>query len=266
MLRKNCIACLSGNLKTIFSIKILSKYDGELLECESCKSYFFKEPFWLEEAHKNAISNLDVGIVERNLIFKNLMMAALPGSNKKYMDYGAGTGLLVRMLRDRGLEFEYQDQFAQPTFPVNFSHDNSTISSKYNAITIFEVFEHLHDPRNVLVQLGALTDLLIFSTELSSEENMSPDYWYLQPLSGQHINFVTHDGLERLGKTMNYNLYSNNKNLHCYYRGKLSKRVKLAISFPKVAWVLGLLLDLKLRKKSLVERDYLSQISKRDMK
>lgn len=263
MKRIKCIACGSEKLESTFFIKILSKYDAKLLKCNSCLSYLFENPVWLEEAHQKAISNLDVGIVERNLFFKNLLLSALPiGNDKKYLDYGAGTGLLVRMLRDRGLEFNYQDLFAQPTFPVNFSNERSSLSNKYYAITLFEVFEHIGDPKQVFALLGSQSDILIFSTELSSNVTMSPEYWYIQPLSGQHINFVTYIGLEKLGKALEFKLYSNNKNLHCYYRGKLPKRVKFAISKPKVAWVLGILIDLKQRKKSLVESDYLSQVGK----
>ncbi len=60
------------------------------------------------------------------------------------MDWAGGHGLFVRLMRDQGFDFHWQDDYAENILakPHIFARTQVPVS----AVTAFEVFEHVADP------------------------------------------------------------------------------------------------------------------------
>ena len=58
--------------KKIFSSQILYKYNIEYFQCSSCGFIQTEDPYWMEEAYSDAIADLDVGLVGRNVELSEL--------------------------------------------------------------------------------------------------------------------------------------------------------------------------------------------------
>lgn len=113
-------------------IQILRRYDIRYFMCESCGLVQTEEPYWLDEAYSEAIAPSDVGIVSRNVSLvpiTSLVIRAFFSSSGRFVDYGAGTGLLVRSMRDRGYDFHYLDAYAQNLFARGFGPKAATTIS-----------------------------------------------------------------------------------------------------------------------------------------
>ncbi|MBR3723441.1 MAG: hypothetical protein IKN12_11900 [Selenomonadaceae bacterium] len=61
-----CKIC-DGETAKFDRTKVLGKYSVQYYKCKNCGAIFTEEPYWLNEAYSDAISDLDVGLVSRNL-------------------------------------------------------------------------------------------------------------------------------------------------------------------------------------------------------
>ena len=62
--------------------------------------------------------------------------------NEKFLDYGGGSGLFVRLMREKGFNFYYYYKYSLNIFAKGFEVDLKNNFS-FEVITVFEVFEHL---------------------------------------------------------------------------------------------------------------------------
>jgi hypothetical protein len=93
--------------------KALNKYDVEYFRCGSCGFIQTEEPYCLDEAYSSAICDLDLGSVSRAVLGSKLtegVILAAFDCNAKFVDYGAGYGIFVRMMRDDGFDFYWNDK------------------------------------------------------------------------------------------------------------------------------------------------------------
>ena len=75
------------------------------------------------------------------------------------------------------------------------------LTGPVEAVTVFEVFEHLTNPTEEMKKLSAITSFLIFSTHPVPEPAPKlEDWWYYGLEHGQQIPFYTRKGLELLAK------------------------------------------------------------------
>src|SRR5690606_8306587 len=80
-----------------------------------------------------------------------------------YLDYGGGAGMFVRMMRDRGFNFWWSDKYCENIYSQKFSIQESVKNEiVLEAITAFEVFEHLSEPQKTIDDLLKRTNTLIF--------------------------------------------------------------------------------------------------------
>ena len=171
----------------IFRLTVLGKYIAVYFQCNNCKFIQVGQPFWLEEAYDEAISALDTGILQRNynscnnvinIINKNFNALA------KFLDYGGGYGIFVRLMRDRGFDFYWYDKFCKNLFAKYFEikEDLNLIKNKFELITALELFEHLKNPLLEVQKMLSYSDTILFTTELLPENNEKlKDWWYLAP-------------------------------------------------------------------------------------
>jgi hypothetical protein len=243
---------------------VLNKYKVSYFLCENCGLVQTEEPYWLEEAYSSAISNTDTGILSRNLdLMKKLTVTLLYlfGKNAKkysYLDYGGGYGILVRLMRDIGFDFYWDDKYAQNLFAKGFEY---TRKESINAVTAFEVFEHLADPKELIGQAfrRVKCDTIIFSTLLYGEKPPPPeDWWYYSFESGQHISFYNIKTLKYLANYFNCNLLSDGLGFHILTKKKkLNPIFKLLIKFNKYLFPF---LKRQLKSKTFSDHNYIKKL------
>jgi hypothetical protein len=198
----NCGIC-GGAARYAFSDLVLSKHECSYYYCDRCTCLFAGFPTWLDEAYTDAVSATDTGIIARNESLCASLMALLGKLYKTapcVLDFGAGYGLMVRMLRDRGVKAFWYDKYCVNLFARGFEYDPST---KPDAIIAFEVIEHLQDPADFFAYSFSIADSIIVSTELLPEGLLSGerrDWWYLSKETGQHIFFYSESTFLEIAK------------------------------------------------------------------
>lgn len=216
-----CKIC-GAQTKKLFSEKVLHKYDVVYMQCEQCCFIQTEKPYWLEEAYASAINNNDTGILARNERFRSIvtvLISFLLNRDKTFLDYAGGYGIFTRMMRDVGFDYYWVDEYAKNLVAIGFEHKHG---NHYEAISAFEVFEHLDDPHAKLQDMLTYADTIIFSTELVPDQTPEKSWWYYAFTHGQHIAFYHRKSLEHLAKTYGLHLLSNNSNLHILSKRKLN--------------------------------------------
>lgn len=214
----DCLVC-SEQLSKMFEKKILGKYFVSYHKCQSCSFIQTETPYWLEEAYSSAISYLDIGLISRNLHYQSLVSHIIRSSfdpKERFLDYGGGYGMFVRMMRDQGFDYYRQDIYCENLFANYFDvQDLPASERKFGLVTAFEVMEHLVDPVEELKKILAYSKNFLFSTELQPASNLE-DWWYLAPETGQHIAFYTQASLQKLADRFGLYFYTNGKTLHLF--------------------------------------------------
>ena len=228
---QKCKVCRSKQLKFLFTEKIINKYNCSYYECKNCRLIQTEEPFWLKESYQKSINNSDTGLMYRNLYFRDLTFIILnlinglrETKNNSYLDFGGGYGIFVRLMRDIGLDFYWSDEYSANLLSTGFEDKYKN----YNSIVAFEVFEHLQDPKLVLINLLKRSSYLIFSTELVPKKINDLRSWdYLGFNHGQHITFFQKETLDYLAKDLNLYISTDNKSIHILSRKKIDKNLVL---------------------------------------
>lgn len=208
---------------------MLSKYPVKYFRCVGCEFIQTEEPFWLKEAYENIITQLDIGLVSRNLYLKEklpVVIDSLLPAAQNMLDYGGGYGMLVRLMRDKGYNFYRQDIYCQNLFAQFFDITDADIKH-FDLLTAFEVFEHLSDPLPEISQMFELSDTIIFSTEIIPDKVDFSHWWYVSPSTGQHIAFYSIKSLEKVASNFGKYFYSNGKNMHVLSNLRLEENVAL---------------------------------------
>lgn len=253
----NCRICLSENVDPFSRATILRKYEVQYLRCRSCGFICTEEPYWLEESYSDAIAAGDVGLVRRNMRQSALVRSVITtlfDSGGKFLDYGGGYGLFVRLMRDAGYDFYRYDKHCVNLFARNFEAADIGADS-FSLVTAFEVLEHLANPLEEVEKMLAYSRNLLFATELMPDSLPRPDEWWYYGLDhGQHVSFFTESSLRILAGQFSLNLYSNGRSIHLLTEKRISPIIfKSAVFFPFA----GLLAAI-CRRKSLVWSDYSS--------
>ncbi len=218
-----CKIC-SSNTSQIFKADVLGKYSTAYFQCDRCKFIQTEHPHWQEEAYSNAITDLDIGIVWRNIRLSKWLGTILKNnysSKAKFLDYAGGYGLFVRIMRDKGFDFYREDRYCENLFARHFDITDLPRSQKFELVTAFEVFEHLVDPLADISEMLNYSDNIIFTTELQPDKEIhsANDWWYFTPETGQHIAFYTKKTLQLLASQHGCAFYSNDQ-LHIISKDK----------------------------------------------
>lgn len=228
----NCKICDAPTIKK-FNANILNKYEISYYQCPQCQFLQTEEPYWLDEAYSQSINISDTGYMMRNLYFSKkltLLLFVLFDGKGKFLDYAGGYGVFVRLMRDNGFDFYWQDKYTANLFAQGFEWDKQ---SAINAITSFEAFEHFVEPLTELENLLNISKTIIFSTELYPISQPSPqEWWYFGLEHGQHISFYSLATFEYLAKAYQINYY-NHGSLHILSDKKLSSLQLKALSLTK---------------------------------
>ena len=130
--------------EAFFSTVLLQKYSVKYFKCSKCGYVQTEEPYWLEEAYNTPINDSDTGMIMRNLWLKNItstLIFFIFDSQGKFLDYGGGYGVFVRLMRDVGFDFYWQDKHTENLFARGFEFSESD-NANVELLTCFEAFEH----------------------------------------------------------------------------------------------------------------------------
>ncbi|MFA6807260.1 MAG: methyltransferase domain-containing protein, partial [Bacteroidales bacterium] len=160
----NCVIC-NTKLDKIFKTKVLNKYEVEYFLCPCCGLLQTEKPYWINEAYESSINDTDLGLLQRNLSLMKISKKIINyGFNRegKFLDFAAGYGLFVRLMRDYGYDFYWQDIFTENIFAKEFEYNDE----KIELITSFESFEHFINPIEEIENLLKISNNILFSTEI----------------------------------------------------------------------------------------------------
>jgi hypothetical protein len=116
------------------------------------------------------------------------------------VDFGGGEGLLVRLLRDVGINALFVDKYGSGSFARAF---HFRTKQQPAVVTSFEVWEHFPDPAAALADIFALSPRYLFvSTEFYKDQG--PDWWYLAPEDGQHVFFYSAQAIRQIADRYAY--------------------------------------------------------------
>jgi len=186
---KNCLLCDSNNASVKFELVFLDKYKRNCIQT-NCGTLRVENVDWLDEAYEN---NIDPGLVQRVLDNKSIIY----GLSKlvkieNLLDYGGGSGLLTRLLRDYSINSYSSDKYVKNIFTSEY---NFLDNKHYDFINLAEIIEHFDDPAIEFEKIFKFKPkYLLISTELYN--NQTEDWWYFALEEGQHIYFYSKDCLK----------------------------------------------------------------------
>lgn len=248
-----CIIC-GGHFSKFSDAVILNKYKVAYFQCDQCRFIQTEKPYWLKEAYSSVIASSDVGLVYRNINFSQVVgniIFSFFDHNKKFLDFAGGYGLFVRLMRDLGFDFYWQDVYADNIFAHGFDISQNS-NYKFEMVTAFEVFEHLENPIQTIEEIFKYSHNILFSTEIIPSWNPKPgDWWYYCTEEGQHISFYTLDSLREIAKKFNLNFYSNGSSLHLFTEKSFDLSVFQSVVSSKTVMF---------QKDSLLQSDYLKAL------
>ncbi len=249
-----CKIC-SSKTSLFGSAVLLNKHRVQYFRCNLCGFLQTEEPYWFHEAYCEAIARTDVGLVTRNLTFSQITQALISlffDSDGKFLDYGGGYGLLVRVMRDKGFDFYWYDKWCENLFAKTFEASEAGTQT-FELLTAFEVFEHLNHPLDELREMLRFSKNILFSTELLPVHAPPLEKWpYYSLEHGQHVSFYTHSSLSTLAKRLDVHLYSDGRFLHLFTEKKVSSFFFRLFSLQSMARFINSFQ----RRRSLLERDY----------
>ena len=205
-----CPCCQSKSKFIFFKYDVVS---ASYYECESCKTLFVHEG--LDQMNKVCGESED----ERNRLHNDDRIGRFiyyVGINSFILDYGCGSGLLVKDAKNRWLNIDGYDLHNLEYCKLKDTH--------YDLVSMIEVVEHLSKPfkefdevYNLLEDGGILYIETSFTDTL--EKPLSFNH-YVNPTLG-HATIFSNLGLDTLLKSKGFNrLEPINQNVRIYQKQK----------------------------------------------
>jgi hypothetical protein len=221
-----CPVC-AGRAAHFGAALVLKDVEAHYFRCIEDCCIFTPEPSWLEQSYCDALSDSDVGSVSRSeglASLTDVLLNTLFRGVDKCLDYGAGYGMFVRMMRDRGHDFVYWDPHGPNLFAKGFSVASPS-ERQFDCVTAFEVIEHLERPVDAFRPLAEAAEVMIFSTSLVPDSLPAlGDWWYYSLETGQHVTLWRRNGIRRFAAQLGFNAISIGS-LHVLSKRPLSRRL-----------------------------------------
>jgi glycosyltransferase involved in cell wall biosynthesis len=205
--KENCRLC--GNVaKYRFSKLILNKYNVSYFECGYCHSLQTETPYWLEEAYSPQAEKFDTGKASRTLenffLLPSLYDILGVNRNNVFVDWGGGSGLLTRLLRDVGINCYCYDLYSNSEFSHGFLWQ-----SQQSSVAIISAFEVIENFPNLVTGWDSIfklnPDYFVCSTERYTGQR--EEWFYLSPEDGQRIFFYSSFALALIAGKRGYTVY-----------------------------------------------------------
>ncbi|MCL6511424.1 MAG: class I SAM-dependent methyltransferase [Anaerolineae bacterium] len=253
-MKDTCPIC--GGAAYIFGhADVLGKFKACYRRCQACGFIYPEDPIWLDEAYSDAITRSDIGLISRNALYARItavLIAMAFDPHGKFIDYGGGYGMFVRMMRDAGFDFYRQDKFCENLFAQQFEAEEIG-SGQYELLTSFEVFEHLTNPVPEIETMLSYSRNILFSTVLVPDPAPALGTWWYYGLEhGQHVALYTYQALQLVARRFGLHFYTDGRALHLFSEKKLPSRLFALAARPRIATVLSFVF----RRPSLLQADY----------
>jgi hypothetical protein len=187
-----CRLCAHARMKPTCVQRVLGRHDVRYFHCPACDLMQTEPPHWLDEAYARRGPSLDTGAIQRTQNNTDLVRAIATLLNiqagEPCLDYGAGPGILVRAMRDAGVDFRWHDRYAQNLFAQGFE---GSINQPHRLVTAFEVWEHLPDVAPALETFFAPRHDFLFISTFLHRGGHRDNWWYYVPETGQHVAFFS---------------------------------------------------------------------------
>lgn len=149
---------------------------------------------------------------------RGLIASQFKRSSTIGLDYGAGSGLMARSLREAGWRFDACEPYGDSSMePQN--------KGLYNVCSSIEVFEHTVDPVSEMGEIVRLCSkgrlMVVIGTNLSDgevDEDRRLAWWYAAPRNG-HISLFSRESLRRLAVQFGLEFTSFGASTHYLTRG-----------------------------------------------
>ncbi len=188
---QNCKICgMASHL--LGEAKVLRKYRVQYYRCVKCGFTQTEALYWLEEAYSSAIACQNVGIMRRNLANCKVTSAVLNllfQKTSNVVDFGAGHGVFVRLMRDRGFNFFWPDLRATNDYARGFESQEGATYDFPHSVRSTRTFDR--PGRRLLAANELVRERAHFDLLVSSPTPALSDWWYHVPTTGQHIVFYT---------------------------------------------------------------------------
>ncbi|TRZ52647.1 class I SAM-dependent methyltransferase [bacterium] len=206
-----CLICGEA-AELAFRSVVLDGHDVAYFRCHSCGYLRTEDPYWIDEAYSEAIASTDTGIMQRNIAIAVRLAALLFfcfDPRGTYVDVAGGYGLLVRLMRDIGFNFYWEDKYCQNLVARGF--ETSQATRPVTAITAFEALEHTENPiafiSSALERFG--TRSMVFTTRLYAGNSAPCRNWsYYAFETGQHISFFQAQTLRVIAARLGLKFFS----------------------------------------------------------
>jgi hypothetical protein len=199
--------------------------------CESCgftqTNYFddWTATDWSSRIYNDEYVVVDPCYVERRPLQSRQMVRSLFSKRATIgLDYGAGSGLMARTLRDEGWVFDACE-------PYGDSNMDAANVGRYNVCTSIEVFEHTIDPAAELQRILGLCSkeklMVVIGTNISDleiDDDRRLGWWYAAPRNG-HISLFSRKSLQILANQADLDFASFGASTHFLSRGWKRKDV-----------------------------------------
>lgn len=196
-IQKNTIKCrlCDGESKWVFSKTLFENLIVGFYQCEKCQSLETENPYWLDRSYADTTLIPDIRTLQRVMRMKSLvyyLFIILRMSNSDaILDWGGGNGMLVRLLRNMGVDSYLLDAYVKNYYAVGYEHKDGR---KYKMITAFQVLEHFNEPAKELNDILKLEpQYFLITTGLYTSQG--PNWEYLNAY-GRHI-FIYSDKARR---------------------------------------------------------------------
>lgn len=185
----------------IFNKQVLHRFDVQYSQCDHCGAVQTEQPYWLAEAYVPENEMFDTGQVTRSLINAGVLNTLLPlcGMDQKtrIVDYGCGSGLFVRSMRDIGWDAWGYDRYSQPRLALGFQ---TPTFSGFDVVNLCEVVEHFDEPKAAFDAIFATNPkVVVIQTGIANQ--VTADWDYITAEHGQHIFFMSPKTLNWLCQT-----------------------------------------------------------------
>ncbi len=255
---EKCPAC-RNEMSPAFSGILLKNKEVEYFYCETCGLLKTEKPYWLEEAYQRAITEIDTGLLQRNIANSKMvepMLHCLFKGKGKFLDVAGGYGVFARLVRDMGFDCYTMDQYCQNLFSRTFEPDDGF---KANALFAFEVLEHIENPREFLKDLFETYSCktIIFSTLTFSDDIPKKKWWYYAFETGQHITFYQPRTIAFLASTLGCRYYRLGPELHLITDKRLQGFSRMVLTHRLVRKLFSLSLHWKRKRMSRTWSDHL---------
>jgi hypothetical protein len=235
-----CPIC-SSSARFLFKVSIQGENNSDLFSCTACEFAFYPDQNWISKSFSDELNSLDVGATDRTIIaadYLSVLLKSLKLKNGRFLDYGGGYGLLCRIMRDRGFDFENYDPHTRQIFPTSGKAVSKPLEQKYDAVTLIEVALHFEDPVEEFKRLLELSDLVFFTAVLT-DNKLDSDWWYLSPETGQHISLFSRKTLEEIANELGVYVTTEGKFFHIFHRDKLKLVTRMLAKRQHLVFVLA---------------------------